>query len=277
MSNYLLFLFHGNAEYEYELRYAIDSLTAIYGTKFPFQIIIYTDQAQLISDFIPPQTIIREINTIELTEWKGKNGFVHRIKACAILDACTKYNGNFIYFDTDVKFKSKIDSFFQHISTKGRLFHTAEGKMNESKSPKLNQKISKFLKNHPEVNISSEAEMYNCGVIGFKSTDSELIQKVIDKVDEMFPMYPKHVMEQLSFSWYLGHQQNVKTCENEVYHYWNFKEFKHILKFEYKLSKAITDVELAIQPKLNWESKSAWHRNILKLIGKNYKQKMPLQ
>jgi hypothetical protein len=52
--------------------------------------------------------------------------------------------------------------------------------------------------------------------------------------DTIYPLFPKHIAEQFSFSYCLQKAGAVKESDQQVAHYWNLKEFRKILNVFFK-------------------------------------------
>ncbi len=140
-------------------------------------------------------------------------------------------NANLLYTDTDIVFLSSIDLIFEQIENNNFIFHCLEGKISD-KSNLTFKRLDKFLNNLPkELNSifqnhnANSLNMYNAGVLGMNS--NELIPKVLEFTDKIFPHYQRHIVEQFAFSFYAQiYSKNIITTESNVYHYWFFKDFR---------------------------------------------------
>jgi hypothetical protein len=71
--------------------------------------------------------------------------------------------------------------------------------------------------------------MWNAGVLGISKSVSNCYQQVLDLTDKMYSQYPKHVMEQLAFSYVLQNQTQIHPADKVILHYWNQKDEYQIL------------------------------------------------
>ena len=123
--------------------------------------------------------------------------------------------------------------------------------------------------------------MWNAGVLGFNSKKSNVLNDVLKLTDSMYPMFPKHVVEQLAFSFYFTRNGIVQAAEDWVYHYWDFKEFRSVLNAYFNthqtlaLENHLNNVEKLdprewIKPKREFENQSGLKKLVAKLTGKNW-------
>ena len=108
--------------------------------------------------------------------------------------------------------------------------HCNEGTL-ESKANPILKKIHNFIKNK-SFDVSGEktiiptyTEMWNAGVIGLNSNQSYLLPKILKITDLLYASYPKHVMEQLAFSYYIQSRGAINSAQESIVHYWDMKEF----------------------------------------------------
>lgn len=160
---------------------------------------------------------------------------MHRVKIEILKDATKKYQGKFLYLDTDTCFLDTPEKIFSLIIPKNYLMHLPEGTIGSRKNLTF-KKLNAFLKKHKytlpigknTLPFTTDLVMWNAGVLGFCSDEAELLEKVLTFTDSFYQLYPKHIAEQLAFSYYW--QANLFATNNYIFHYWNFKEFRKILR-----------------------------------------------
>jgi hypothetical protein len=235
MKFYLIYQAYGKIEILHELLYAVYSLLKLYDKKLPFELVIYTDQIDFLKNKLPPKVIYKSLHPELIKEWKGENDFVHRVKIKMLQDftASSTEECGILYLDTDVMFLQKIDDLLEKIAAGNYIMHASEGKIMD-KPNLIFKKLNRFLlgKGKGKTAITPQTQMYNAGVLGFKSSDKAMLEKVLQTSDILYSLYQKHIMEQLAFSFFmLQYSSNgVYSATTEIYHYWNFKEFRPILK-----------------------------------------------
>jgi hypothetical protein len=252
--NYIVYQAYGSIDILNELIYSIASFYN-QSNNLPVNIVVYTDNVKYLSKYLPSSIIYEELSTSKIKEWRGEIDFVHRVKVEMLLDFCRKYSGNVLYLDTDTIFTKSPDNLFRAISNDILVMHTSEGKMSITKN-RLFEKITDFLKNKlfdlngNSITISSEQEMWNAGVLGFTTEKNHLLYDVLALTDILHKQYKKHIMEQLSFSYIFLKNGLLTAAENQVFHYWNFKEFRQLLK-EYLLEQDTFEKILATSHTIN--------------------------
>lgn len=249
---------------------------------------IYTDHPELFEEFQRLTEI--ELSTILLTQetirnWKGEVDFVHRLKIELLIDLFSKTTGPVIYLDTDTFFIAPPEDLFLSIGQKQHLMHTREGQIQKRSNPVL-RKLDKFIKREPSlaelIPLYSKQgiDMWNAGVLGLQSpVDLDLLLKVRQLTDQIYPLYPKHVIEQFAFSYVLQSAGPIEAAEGVVHHYWNFKEFRGLLAQFFAKYPELADQQKHWQrldlralekPKRAYEALSGWKRAIRKLTGSRW-------
>ncbi|MDX5348917.1 MAG: hypothetical protein LPK19_16920, partial [Hymenobacteraceae bacterium] len=227
MQNHLLYQAYGKTEILHELIYSIYSLLKVYDGKLPFQVTVYTDNVPLLQKWLPLEVQYRQLRPEEIQQWKGEHDFVHRVKIMMIRDFISSRSGNLLYLDTDTVFTTTIDHLFAKIEQGVYVMHENEGKISSKKNP-IFQKLFRFLSEN-QVGIPTDTTMVNAGVLGLKCSDTALVDAVLKSTDQMYALYQKHIIEQLAFSYQMG-KKEVYCATEEVFHYWNFKEFRAVLQ-----------------------------------------------
>ncbi len=281
---YIIFQCYGDKNIFFECTYALLSLSKIM-LLFPvrdLEIWIYTDNKEWFTTFkncnLP--LFFKEIDENVLYNWRGEINFVHRIKIEILKDFVGNNVGNIFYSDTDVLFKNDINIVFQNIDQDTLYMHTMEGYINESKNPvikKLNDFLDKENLKDENNNSLNEKAMWNAGMLGFNTNYSLLLDKVLVFTDNTYKKYPKHVIEQFSFSVYFQQTGNIKSAAPYIIHYWNVKEMRILLASFFLFFKdsdwnelikysTLIDVSVLMQEKMNFYS----NRSIVAKIQKKH-------
>lgn len=71
--------------------------------------------------------------------------------------------------------------------------------------------------------IDLDVFMWNAGVIGFLPIHVPVLEKVVQFVDEIYPKYSKHIIEQFAVSYFFQKQYTIQPCDAYITHYWNQK------------------------------------------------------
>ena len=270
----------------YEAVYSILTLYNVYGGSLPadMRIVVYTDKEELFRKILPDAPIIyHPVTTVKIKEWRGEIDFVHRVKIKVLQDYFEHYHSPVLYVDTDTCFEQNLDEVFDSISAGTYFMHLFEYKLNSNDrfvrriADKVVDKC--FTLSDGELRVPAATEMWNAGALGLPT--GEYLQTVLELTDAMYRVYPKHVMEQLAFSFVLG-RVGMKDLNETIYHYWDFKEFRTVLE-RFFISLAGNDLNTLLNemvmidpvllsaPKVAFKKLPGWKRTWLKLIGKGWK------
>ncbi|ABG57893.1 hypothetical protein [Cytophaga hutchinsonii] len=290
--NYLVYQSYGSKDILNECCYSILSLLKHGINKNETRIVIYTDQPEYFS-FLPAATLeFVQMSADIIADYKGVHAFVHRLKIKILQDAVTRFQGTILYVDSDIYFLKSIEPLFASISKTNLLMCNNEGRIHTGGN-RIFEKFSAFIKKNTDylkqhhIPIPYDITMWNAGVIGFLSTEKELLEKVLYTNDTIYNKFQSHVVEQLSFSYQLQKQGTLNAATDYLYHYWNFKEFRIVLAefFKYHLNRGsveqmIQDIDsirpdVLIKPKLEYETLPFLKKNIRKLGGKKNRWKFP--
>jgi hypothetical protein len=244
---YLLYQAYGNMSIIQEAVYSILSFYRLH-PESDVKIIVYTDTIALFNElFADKQLECVPVSAEQIKDWKGEISFVHRLKIKVIQDFFERYQGNVIYLDSDTCFTRNINTLWQSIAAGKLLMHTREGKVSDRINPVF-KKLADFLSSNTialrdggRLNISPGTDMWNAGVLGLTPAHKHILDKVLLLTDSMYPVYPKHIVEQFAFSYYFQQEGKVLAAEDYIYHYWNFKEFRSVLAdfFEHYKGKGL--------------------------------------
>lgn len=249
--NYIIYQVHGNIAYYHEALYSILSYY-MFNINSEIKIVIYTDNATFLKKYLPNDVIYISITDKKIIEWRGEIDFVHRVKIKIIQDFTSKYNGNFLYLDTDTSFTSNINDIFDSIENDMLFFDKYECELFESKSLII-KRIARFFKrnnlqkSHSELNLIEVAKpfyLWNAGAIGFNTKYISLLNNVEALTDLLYPKLKSHITEQFAFCYYFQTIKRPQVTDGKIYHYWDFKEFRPILKefFDYNSSKNLLEL-----------------------------------
>ncbi|GAC1379616.1 MAG: hypothetical protein NVSMB45_01930 [Ginsengibacter sp.] len=244
MQNYLLFQAYGNSAVKYECKYALFNLLKYNFYKHIIPV-IYTDDDFFFKDVLSlfEGATIEKLDSEKIKNWRGDINFVHRAKIKMLIDFMNKNEGNILYCDTDTYFKKSPKMLFAEIGN-GKIFmHQKEGEIDKSRFPVF-KKWEAFLVGNNLLSDSSKSSvnklpMWNAGVIGMSSNHKHVLPQVLDLTDKIYPLFPKHIAEQFSFSYVLSQHFTIYPSEEYIFHYWYLKEFSGYL--EKKFSTAESD------------------------------------
>ncbi|MDQ3073198.1 MAG: hypothetical protein M3Q97_08065 [Bacteroidota bacterium] len=280
--NYVLYQAYGKEEIAHEALFSILSVMRLEDPDISgFKIIIYTDLKALFQQYLLHYSFIeyREINQSEIREWRGKIDFVHRVKVKILQDFFSMHpDANLIYLDSDTYMLQPLSPLFREVSKGQLLMHICEGRIESQHNP-IFRKIFSFIKRNKfdiesisGLKIPLSTEMWNAGVIGMNSTAVHILDSVLQLTDALYSKYPKHVMEQLAFSYFFQQKMPIKATGEVVFHYWYFKTFReHISTFlrknEGKSAKELALLSASIAPDKmpihKAEKKRKWWQKLL--------------
>jgi hypothetical protein len=254
-NSYIVFQAYGHRGILQECAFALLTLTRTHTREAlkNLEICIYTDSPEFFNSFrdCPLNLTLKEINPERIRSWRGSIDFVHRMKIELLLDFVQHKTGQVLYLDTDVYFSGSVVEMFEKISEGQLYMHIMEGLIHESEHVML-QKLSRFLKKRGNLQwagktleIPSRETMWNAGVLGFHTNHSPLLKEVLEFTDQVYPLFPKHIVEQFAFSHYFQHSAEIKTAHTQIYHYWNLKEIRTILASFFKYFEKNTWDELS--------------------------------
>jgi len=288
MNHFLIYQAYGKEEIKQECLFSLLSLRYHASEAFleKLQIIIYTDSPEDFSLLKQwgLQPVYELLSPEKLQDWRGSIDFVHRVKIKMLQDAAQKYEGKFIYLDTDTYFLQSPEPLFARIEEQHYLMHVAEGALGSGKNLTL-KKLHHFLSHHrllvegQSLSFSPELMMWNAGVLGFCSQEKHLLEKVLLFTDALYILYPKHIAEQFAFSYYMQAQRSASDAY--IFHYWNFKEFRALLSsffqsFAQAPAKAYLSAFRDILPehlmknKMEYEALSFLPKTLRKIRGKKW-------
>lgn len=277
MQRHILYHAYGNEDTLQELIYSVYSLLHVYPSS-PFNIVIYTDNQATLEKWLPPTVVYEPLTQEQIRQWRGKYDFVHRVKIGIIRDFISKYSGSALYLDTDTVITQPIEHLFEKIEQGILVMHEKEGRISTRKNIVF-RKVNSFLSSH-NTGISRDTVMYNAGTLGFGCHERQLMDQVLQTTDKLYELYQKHIIEQLAFSYHLAanSKQPIYSATSEIYHYWNFKEYRAVLRDFFKFyegtpyKQVVSKIDLINTqrlhaPKLAYEALPSFRRTLRKLSG----------
>ena len=266
--NTIVYQAYGNLDILNECLFSLYSLASV---KTDCQIVIYTDNPAYFETRAPEELTIHFeiVDEKTIMDWRGEFNFVHRFKVKMLQHLLNSKleTSNILYVDTDTKFRLNLENVFGKIESGVLFMHLDEGNMSSlSKTNPIFRKTLKYARSKSASSqlIPPQQHMWNAGALGFKSKDLEILNRVLDITDQIYAEFPKHIVEQLAFSIEFAGQDSrqLQALDQQIFHYWNFKEFRQILKnfFEEHASYneivehlQTVDPEVLIQAKLEFE------------------------
>ena len=255
MENYLIYLCYGKNYFLNETLFSLISFYK-YHKNDAIQIIIYTDDVYFFKKHLSEKVTLIELNEEKIKYLKGAINFNHRLKIKILEDFSSKFNGNYLFIDSDTYFKKNSFELFEKINSDELLMDVCEGKLSENNGG-LATKFKKFLKKQNEfstkidtqtIKIKPDFIIFNSGVIGFNTKFKTVLPFVIEFVDELYSKCKLFTIEQIGFNYYFQKIKMPSSTEDFIHHYWYFKEFRVVLNcfFEHHKEKKMDQLVLEI-------------------------------
>ena len=285
MADFLLYQAYGNLGI---LNEALFSILSYLRQPVGARVVVYTDDPahfQRVLGDAPAVEYVR-IAPVQWQAWRGEIDFVHRVKIQVLQHAAAHYAGNLLYVDTDTVFVQPPTEIFGALGRGERFMHVGEGRLRDGNP--LNRKINHALQQDGGRTalaggpISPNAQMYNAGALGLRSTDAPLLAKVLALTEQLYRLYPKHVMEQLAFSVVLARAGVVHEAAPWIYHYWNLKEIRPVLTELFALAgpqslaawqarAGALNVPALAESKAQFRQNPGWRRAVLRWLGRDWR------
>jgi hypothetical protein len=214
-------------------------------------IIIYTDQPHLFQPYADhfKKIVLKQIDINQVNKWRGEQDFIFRVKIKIIQDFFSSYTGNLLYCDGDTYLLQPLEPVFTEIERDGYYMHQFEGFLGD-KANAYFRKWNKFLSgnsityNGKTMVYSAGIEMWNAGVLGMNSNNTDLLNDVLSLTDSIYRQFPKHIAEQFSFGYCMQQKGSIKPAKDFMEHYWKIKEFRGLLERLFDQSENKTIPEL---------------------------------
>jgi lipopolysaccharide biosynthesis glycosyltransferase len=235
-NRYVLFQAYGSEEILAECRFALMQL--LQQKDFDkICVVIYTDNPHFFKNELDafPYTITELITAEQIKTWRGEIDFVHRVKIKVLQDFFNKYDGNVLYCDTDTYCLQSLDTLFNNIENGAFYMHTNEGYITPAGNPVIKKWYRFLTENNIHVNKAlianiSNISMWNAGVIGISSQHTSILQEVLTITDTIYPLFPRHTVEQFAFSYSFQKIKPISSAEDAIFHYWDLKEYRMFLQ-----------------------------------------------
>lgn len=222
MKTLLVYQSYGNEQGHIQTLYSV--LTALAFASENTEIHIYTDNIPAFS-LIENEVMFHKLDTNIIQEWRGVHDFTHRLKIMMLLDLHSQFSQSpVLYLDGDTFFTQNYTDIIHTINDKSVLMHIREYPVNTHGTGQM----KRFRKNMKHLTFQNEpidlnVYMWNAGVIGFMPAHIPVLHKVIEFVDEIYPKYPKHIIEQFAVSYFFQKEYKVQPSDAYITHYWDKK------------------------------------------------------
>ena len=282
MGHYLLYQAYGSPAI---LNEALLSILSYLRQPAGAAVLVYTDNPAHFRAVLGDATAVAYvfIEPAQWQAWRGEIDFVHRVKIKMLQHAVAHYPGELLYVDTDTLFTHSVAPIFAALAQGEHFMHVSEGRLGDGNP--LNRKINRALQQAGGAALAGSAigpatRMYNAGVLGLRSpTDAPLLAEVLALTEQLYRLYPKHVMEQLAFSVVWARSGPVHEAAPWVYHYWNLKEIRPVLArlfapqpgatlANWQARAASLDVPALAEGKAQFRALPGWRRAVWRWLGR---------
>ncbi len=227
--NYLIYLAYGLADIRSEAIYSILSYDAVAEADGDTRILIYTDDAPAFQQLLGPRSdvIYPAVQAEQWQQWRGAANKVYLLKIGVLEHAAAHYPGNLLFLDTDTIWRRNPRLLFAGIEAGRFLMHQNEGRLISGNL--LSRKIYRHLRGHiflvanHNYSLTPATELFNSGVIAFRSDKAYLLKEVMALAEQLYAAYNKHMMEQLAFSLRFAAEGPIDDVPDYLWHYWNLK------------------------------------------------------
>ncbi len=260
LNNYLIYLAFGKEEYLQETLYSLLTFYKFHQPTDNLSVIVYTHKPEYFTKIIPKGIIYHQLEPQTILQWKGPHDYIYRLKTKVLQDICSKYQGNFLFVDTDTVFLKSIAPLFAEIASGELLLDTCEGRLSDNKGG-IAAKTKRFLAKQNTFTIPSDKNpiridqdfvAWNSGTIGFTNNIAPTFVKVEELMDELYGKSKLFMMEQLALSYYFQQLKQPKATNAFIHHYWDFKEFRPVLAHFFSHHKGKNWAELvALADRIN--------------------------
>jgi hypothetical protein len=285
--NWVVLQVYGKKDIFLEARFLLVSAYGQLMADAGCKVLIYTDNAAEIASWgFHTEKVFTKMLTPELiAAWKGKQDFVHRLKIEMLRDAAASLKPEkMLYLDSDMMLRGDLALLWSQIEPAKAVMHEDEGVLSKRANP-IMRKMHRFVQESPflvhgnSIKVDVETTMRNAGVIGLHKADFSLLDEVLALTDAMYALYPKHVIEQLAFSFVLGSNLQVYDSSPDFLHYWYAKELRQWLDRFFRtqgqnsierqaVAARILGVEKVAASRWAWKVMPSWKRTVRRWFGK---------
>jgi hypothetical protein len=220
---------------------------------------IFTDQPAFFEPYLAGLPAEYHLLTSHyLTELRGPQQYVHRVKAQLIAQAFLQYPGEeLLFIDSDTFFLTSPDGLLHSLATGQAVMHQREYKLSEAvgiyaefNQAKYPKKLLELLSHRcfalggAQVQFHPTQSCWNSGVLGLPRALAPLLPDMLHLIDELYAGTGWFISEQLGFSLALQARGQVQACDRYVYHYWGQPQ-KQVMD---KLLAGLLTADFAAQP-----------------------------
>jgi hypothetical protein len=285
--NYLIYLAYGLAAIRHEAFYSILSYDQVAAQRPDTRILVYTDDAPAFQQVLGhrEEILYPAVEPEQWQMWRGAANKVYLLKVGVLEHAAAQYPGNLFFLDTDTIWRQDPRPLFEEIEAGGFFMHQNEGRLVTGNT--LSRKVYKHLRSlewtsgSHTMRVTPETELFNSGVIAFRSDKAYLLREVMALAEQLYAAYNKHMMEQLAWSLRFAAEGPIHDAPNYLWHYWNLKDARPVItsvatKYANSPQELLRHFQALNLPTLHqqelaYRNLPGWHRTLRKLIGRRWK------
>ena len=229
MPDLLLYMSYGRECYHQETMFSLLSarrFAAWEGKSGAWRPLVYTDRP---ADYEWLGVDVRELTPALIAEWVGV-GYPFRRKIACVIDALERTTGKLAFLDGDTWFKRDPRHIFDRIGPGRACLHLRElrltrrpGTAGSALGPLFDRAIIRDAVGQP-VRLRPGEVMWNSGVIGVDSADTEKVKDALRLIDDVWAHEQSvHTLEQFA----LGHilaEGKLRETDDLVFHYWHARQ-----------------------------------------------------
>lgn len=184
----------------------------------PWRMVVYTDAP----DLFRRHGVRCELLSIDDIDGAANpTGYGYRRKLLTIHSCAERYGGDILFLDGDTYLLGSPQPLVDALSAGRAVLHTVE----ETLAP--GDELHRLLHEHdlrsPALRAVRERppqRLWNSGVVGVPAAALDDIPAVIAACDELYPLCPRHTIEQVAWSIVLEQATELVPAEDVVMHYW---------------------------------------------------------
>ena len=181
------------------------------------QLVVYTDQPE---HFAGSGAQCELLTPERIAAWRGRYGFVHRLKVEMLRDATNRFSASLLYLDSDTYWKSSPLELLDAIQTNHCVMDRFEGNLSSQCHPYLHEYLLREKKQGRGA-IAPQSPMWCAGVVGLPFTHRTLLDEVLTLTDALYRrIYQKDWLEQFAFSATLAEHSVLMSSTRQIEHYW---------------------------------------------------------
>lgn len=197
--------------------------------------VVYTDQPAALAPYLAALPVDYQVLTeARLTELRGPRQYVHRIKACVVLEASAAYPGDeLLFIDSDTFFIAAPGPLLQQLAAGTVFLHQPEYTLAEAvgiyaafSQARYPRRLLEHLTGRSfqlagaEVRFRPYQTCWNSGVLGLPPALAPLLPDTLAMLDDFYAASEWFTCEQVAFSLALQTAGPLAPAGRYIYHYW---------------------------------------------------------